>query len=177
MMQTGKLDVSFWESPLGWIGVVANEEALVKVHFHPEAEEEVERCLEAVGATDRCGSGGLAEEAMGQLKEYFLGRRRDFDLPLDYQPLSPFSIKILGALRDVAFGKTVTYGALALQTGHPRAARAVGHALALNPFPLIVPCHRVVGAGGRLTGYSGGQGVSTKKWLLDFERRTAESQG
>jgi methylated-DNA-[protein]-cysteine S-methyltransferase len=177
MAQTRLLFFSLWESPVGWIGVVGDDEALVEVHFHPESGE-VWRRIEAVGATLRCGAGGLPEKAMGQLQEYFIGSRRDFDLPLDFQTLPPFCVKTLLVLRNVAFGKTVTYGELAQQAGNPRAARAVGRAMVHNPFPLIVPCHRVVGAGGRLTGYSGGEGIATKQWLLDFERRmTEESLG
>jgi methylated-DNA-[protein]-cysteine S-methyltransferase len=172
-MEANCLSFSLLESPVGWIGVVANGESLLEVHLHPD-KGKVRHHFEAAWPTASSGDDGLTGVAMGQLEEYFLGQREEFHLPLDFSHLPPFFAKILDTLRRVPFGKTITYGELARQSGHPRAARAVGRAMAVNPFPIIVPCHRVVGAGGRLTGYSGGKGIDTKKWLLEFEGGRAE---
>jgi methylated-DNA-[protein]-cysteine S-methyltransferase len=155
-------------APIGWVGVVAAGEGLVGIGTHPNSDELrrrlLERYPEAVPATD-----GLTGRAIGQLQEYFGGARRVFDLPLDFRDLSVFSVTILRALCEVPFGRTVSYGELAKRCGAPKAARAVGRVMAANPFPLVVPCHRVVGTSGKLVGYSGGKGLPTKEWLLQFE--------
>ena len=93
--------------------------------------------------------------------------------PSTWRELTPFARDVLAALQQVPAGATVSYGELAARAGHPGAARAVGRVMAGNPLPLVVPCHRVVGANGALTGYSGAAGVATKKWLLEFEKRIA----
>jgi methylated-DNA-[protein]-cysteine S-methyltransferase len=109
--------------------------------------------------------------AIGQLGEYFAGRRRDFDLPLEWPRLEPTTAAVLRALMTVGYGETVTYGALALLSGTGVPARAIGSIMAANPWPIVVPCHRVVAADG-LGGYSGGergQELETKRWLLENE--------
>lgn len=117
----------------------------------------------------------LLSRAAIQLDEYFAGRRREFTLPLRMPAWRPFSLQVLERLRTVPYGGTITYGEMAGQAGSPRAARAVGQVMSANPLPIIIPCHRVLAAGGRVGGYSGGGGLVTKKWLLDFER--AHCQG
>lgn len=102
-----------------------------------------------------------------QLADYFKGHLRGFDLDLDFTLTSPFQRRVLFELKKVPYGETVTYGELAANIGRPQAARAVGRALQKNPLPIIVPCHRVVGADGTLTGYAGG--LDWKKLLLDLE--------
>ena len=101
-----------------------------------------------------------------QLDEYFDGSRRTFDLPLAPAGTA-FQHRVWGELARIAPGTTITYGELAAQAGHPRAARAVGAAVGRNPISIVVPCHRVVGSGGTLTGYAGG--VARKAFLLAFE--------
>lgn len=101
-----------------------------------------------------------------QLAEYFTGRRREFDLPLALRG-TPFQLQVWEELRRIPFGATCTYTELARRVGRPAAVRAVGRANATNPVSLVVPCHRVVGADGTLTGYGGGLGV--KRALLDLE--------
>lgn len=106
-------------------------------------------------------------EAERQLEEYFAGRRRSFDLPLALEGTA-FQRRVWEALLNVGYGETVTYGQLADQLGQPTAARAVGLANGRNPVSIIVPCHRVIGSNGSLTGYGGG--ISNKQRLLDLER-------
>jgi methylated-DNA-[protein]-cysteine S-methyltransferase len=106
------------------------------------------------------------------LNAYFAGEEGCFALP-PALPLTAFYHRILRATGAIPFGETVSYGALAAQVGKPAAARAVGQALRANPLPLLIPCHRVVAASGGLIGYSAGEGLSTKAWLLAFEARLA----
>jgi len=101
-----------------------------------------------------------------ELDEYFEGRRRDFDLPLDLR-VAPFHEAVLHELARVPYGRTETYGALAAKVGRPKAARAVGTVMNRNPIPIILPCHRIVGANGSLTGYAGG--LHVKRALLELE--------
>jgi methylated-DNA-[protein]-cysteine S-methyltransferase len=108
-------------------------------------------------------------EMADQLRDYLKGQRREFTIPIDWSVLRPFQQSALQATFAIPFGETRTYGELAHQIGHPRAARAVGRAEATNPMPLIIPCHRVVGADGKLHGYGGGEGLPTKEWLLKLE--------
>lgn len=108
--------------------------------------------------------------AAQQLREYFAGERREFDLVLDLQG-TPFQREVWTALLQIPNGSTWSYGELAQHLGRPNASRAVGAANGANPIPVIVPCHRVIGANGSLTGFGGG--LPIKRWLLDHERRHA----
>lgn len=138
-------------SPLGPLTVFEDETAVVAVEFGraPGGEETP-----------------LLDEARRQLDAYFDGRLRDFSLPLAAAG-SAFQRAVWAAISAIPYGETRTYGDLALRLGS--AARAIGGACGRNPIPIIVPCHRVVGAGGRLTGYSGGEGTDTKRVLLALE--------
>jgi len=111
----------------------------------------------------------LLLRAANELAAYFAGSTRDFAVPVDLSGLPPFTRQVLEVLRTVPYGETVTYAELAARVGSPRAARAVGRAVAVNPLPIVIPCHRVVAAGGRPGGYSGGGGLATKLWLLARE--------
>ena len=107
---------------------------------------------------------------VARLKAYAAGQAVDFsNVPIDLGPLSSFRRRVVDCCRHIAHGKTMTYGALAAWAGSPGAARAVGQCMATNRVPLIVPCHRVVSAGGRFGGYSGGSGIATKRRLLEME--------
>ena len=107
------------------------------------------------------------DDVRRELDEYFAGRRRDFDLPIDWALASAFGRRVLEATAEIPFGQVSTYGAVAAQAGNPKASRAAGRALGANPIPIVVPCHRVIGAGGRLTGYTGG--LHRKVALLQIE--------
>ena len=104
--------------------------------------------------------------AARQIEEYFAGTRREFRLPLDPEG-NPFQRRVWNALRKIPYGETWSYGQLAERIGRPGAARAVGSANARNPLPIVVPCHRVIGANGKLTGYYGG--LHLKAFLLELE--------
>jgi methylated-DNA-[protein]-cysteine S-methyltransferase len=106
------------------------------------------------------------DEVCRQLRAYFAGELRDFDLSLAMGG-SPFERRVWSALRRVPYGKTVSYGQIAAGIGQPKACRAVGLANGKNPIPIVVPCHRVIGADGSLAGYGGG--LDTKRWLLELE--------
>jgi methylated-DNA-[protein]-cysteine S-methyltransferase len=145
------------ETPIGRLGLVASDTALVAVDF--------ERVPEAAPAP----SHPMLELARTQLAEYFAGRRRSFELPLAPAG-SDWQKAVWQALVAIPFAKTVSYGELARGLGRPSAARAVGAANGKNPIAIVVPCHRVIGADGSLTGYAGG--VDRKRWLLDHESRS-----
>jgi methylated-DNA-[protein]-cysteine S-methyltransferase len=110
-------------------------------------------------------------EVRSQLAEYFAGERADFELPLAPAG-TPFQQRVWQQLREIPFGQLTTYGELAVEIGQPTAVRAVGMANGRNPISIIVPCHRVVGSTGSLTGYAGG--LAAKRWLLDHERAGAQ---
>lgn len=110
-----------------------------------------------------------AERALTEIAEYLAGDRREFTVPLDPAALPRFPWRVLQTCREIPYGQTVSYGELARRAGSPRAARAVGQALARNPWPLLVPCHRVLAAGGGLGGFQGG--LELKRRLLAGEQR------
>jgi methylated-DNA-[protein]-cysteine S-methyltransferase len=116
----------------------------------------------------------LLVEAARQLRAYFEGRLRDFDLPLAPQG-TEFQLRVWNALRAIPYGATASYGEIAKRTGDAGAARAVGLANGANPIPIVVPCHRVVGADGSMTGFGGG--IARKRWLLAHEARCVSPQG
>ena len=147
------------DSPIGELTVVAEDGALVGLYMTghrpaPDPESFGERVDDALPA------------ATAQLAEYFAGERTAFDLPLAPRGTA-FQQAVWAALRDIPYGETRSYGELAAALGRPGASRAVGLANGRNPLSIVVPCHRVVGAGGKLTGYAGG--MERKSWLLALE--------
>jgi methylated-DNA-[protein]-cysteine S-methyltransferase len=110
----------------------------------------------------------LIKKAAGQIREYFEGKRKKFDLPLAPHG-TEFQVKVWKALQKIPYGKTISYGELAVIVGNPKACRAVGMANNRNPIPVIIPCHRVIGKDGNLTGYAGG--LELKKLLLEIEKK------
>lgn len=149
----------FWmvvDSPIDPLLLVGDETGLCELSMQPHSPPE--------GA--RHDPAALADAAT-QLAEYFAGRRLRFDLPLSPAG-SPFQLRVWAALREIPYGRTTTYGEIAADLGHPTAARAVGLANGRNPLAVIVPCHRVIGRDGTLTGFGGG--LDRKRWLLEHER-------
>jgi len=152
------------ESPLGVLLVAATERGLCRVSF--QGEEALDELASTFGRRVLRLPGGL-DQARRQLDEYFAGRRQAFHLALDVAVRSSFQARVLAALARVPYGELTTYGRLASSLGRPSAARAVGAALHRNPLPVVLPCHRVVGADGRLVGYAGG--LERKRRLLELE--------
>ena len=146
-------------SPVGELLLTASETALTAVYFPTSRHGPPPRHIGTA-------SNGVLERARQQLEEYFAGARRGFDLPLEPAG-SAFELRVWEALRAIPYGTTVSYGELARSLGDPRGSRAVGAANGSNPIPIIVPCHRVIGARGELTGYGGG--LDRKRWLLEHE--------
>ena len=147
----------FVNTPFGAITVFADETALIAAEW---------------GAVPEQGRNPLVDAALDQLNRYFDGTLSDFDLPLAPAD-SPFRQAMRDAMLAIPYGETRTYGQIAARIGS--AARAVGAACATNPFPVIVPCHRVVGANGAMVGYTGGQGPQTKSALLALEGAIPQS--
>ncbi len=116
----------------------------------------------------------LAPSLVSELTRYFAGERVDFNVELDWTGHSPFNVRVWQACRKVGYGHTVSYGELASRIGCPGAARAVGGAMGRNPFPIVVPCHRVLKSDGTLGGYSGPGGVEWKRHLLELESTERE---
>ncbi|QSX07998.1 methylated-DNA--[protein]-cysteine S-methyltransferase [Alkalibacter rhizosphaerae] len=144
------------ESPIGKLWIVAGEEGICRIVFGKEPQEKME-----AKTTD------LLVQCMIQLDEYFSGKRREFDIPL-VPDSTPFQRRVYDRLLAIPYGQTQSYKDIAIAVGSPKGMRAVGGANNKNPIPIIIPCHRVIGADGRLIGYGGG--VSIKKWLLDHEK-------
>lgn len=163
-----------WKSPVGWLRVVAGRDGIRQVEFHRRLEEFAGS--ETAGPPDPSADDErLLDEARRQIDAYFAGTLSDFDLPLDLSSLSLFARRVLRTLRKVPCGSTLSYGELARKAGSPGAARAVGGVMAANPLPILIPCHRVVPASGGLGGYSGGEGSSSKRWLLEHEAALVSS--
>jgi methylated-DNA-[protein]-cysteine S-methyltransferase len=142
-------------SPLGPLRLLSNGRALVRIEFPEQHGEDGVACLDAV----------LAQTAR-ELKEYFSGSRRSFDVPLAAGG-TPFQHRVWEALRAIPYGELRSYRDIADSLGNRQAVRAVGAANGRNPIPVIVPCHRVVGSNGRLTGFAGG--LAAKRTLLELE--------
>jgi len=149
-------------TPLGDITAVADEDGLTQVILAGDDGSVLAEATEG---------GPIVDAAGVQLGEFFAGERMSFDVPLAPHG-TEFQQTVWKALCEVPFGATATYGDIAKAIGQPTATRAVGAANGRNPIPIIVPCHRVIGASGELTGYSGGSGIETKRRLLDHESGT-----
>ncbi|MGH3409221.1 MAG: methylated-DNA--[protein]-cysteine S-methyltransferase [Streptosporangiaceae bacterium] len=161
---TPRLSSTMIDSPLGPLMLVAGDGALAGLYLNERAPAKV---LAAIDADSKAG-GAVFAEAARQLDEYFDGRRQAFGLPLALDGTA-FQRTVWDALLGIGYGETVSYGELADRIGRPTASRAVGLANGRNPVSIIVPCHRVVGSDGSLTGYGGG--IGNKRHLLDLEQR------
>jgi methylated-DNA-[protein]-cysteine S-methyltransferase len=162
------VDVGFdvVDSPIGRLLVAASSRGLAAISFDSDPDDQLERLAKIAGPCV-LRSPKSVDPARRELDEYFAGRRHIFDLALDLRALPPFTVSVLHELARVPYGETTTYGALAARVGRPRAARAVGTVMHRNRIPIVLPCHRVVGASGDLVGYAGGLGM--KRALLELE--------
>jgi methylated-DNA-[protein]-cysteine S-methyltransferase len=148
------------ESPVGELLLTSDGTSLTRLLFAPFE-------VDPLWSEAPCP---VLDAAVAQLREYFAGERTTFDLPLEPAG-TPFQQTVWLALRDIPYAETINYGQLALRVGNRNASRAVGLANGRNPISIVVPCHRVIGANGSLTGYGGG--LDRKRLLLDLERRVA----
>jgi methylated-DNA-[protein]-cysteine S-methyltransferase len=153
------------DSPVGPLRLIGGDRGLRAILWGAEDTSRIASINEADLVE---GSTPVLDEAVIQLEEYFAGTRRVFDLALD-PPGTPFQQSAWMVLRTIPYGKTISYGQQALQLGDPKKARAVGAANGKNPLSIVVPCHRVVGSTGDLTGFAAG--LDIKSWLLDHERQ------
>jgi methylated-DNA-[protein]-cysteine S-methyltransferase len=143
----------YYHSPVGWLDIETIESAVTSIRF-------------CDGLEIQDNPNEMAMEALRQIDEYFAGERDRFDLPLEMKG-TPFQKTVWEKLLDIPYGKTISYLELSRRLGNVNAVRAAGHANGQNPLPIVVPCHRVIGADGNLIGYGGG--LWRKKWLLSHE--------
>lgn len=153
------------DTPVGRLRAVSDAGALVRVTWVSAGDLPANR----LGEND--GEDAVSRETARQLDAYFRGALTRFDLPIRFVGGSAFERGVWEAMRHIPYGETWTYGALADRVGG--VARAVGGACGRNPIPVVIPCHRVVGSSGQLVGFSGGDGVDSKRQLLDMERGQA----
>jgi len=152
--------IVYYHAAFGWIEIQASHDAVTSLVFCEERKNDV------------CKDSPILAECVRQLDEYFSGQRTCFDIPVK-QRGTKFQQSVWNVLTGIPFGKTVSYGDVAKMLNHPKAMRAVGAANGRNKVWIIVPCHRVIGADGSLTGYAGG--IDRKKWLLDHEKEIVQS--
>ena len=166
--EAGLLDVAYdmVDTPIGSLFVATTEGGLCRISYDPEPERVVEGLARTLGVRV-LRSARPVDETRRQLDEYFDRRRTEFELELDLRLAADFSRRVLDELALVPYGEVTTYGELARRAERPRAARAVGTVMNRNPIPIVLPCHRVVGASGSLVGYGGG--LDRKEMLLRLE--------
>ncbi len=152
---------STFETPFGRFELAVDVDGTLVELWLPNRS----KAVRSATAPSRAANDGM-DAVHSQLREYFAGRRRTFDLPLDPRG-TPFERRVWARLREIPYGATTSYGAIAHEFGLPNAARAVGRANGSNPIPIIIPCHRVIGADGTLTGFGGG--LPLKRALLELE--------
>lgn len=154
-------------TPLGDFRIAVSDLGLVAIEW-ADAQPELERHLQRLKCTLIPNQKKVAPYAR-ELKEYLQGKRTAFTIPIDWTPFTTFQREALQAVFRIPYGETRTYIDIAREIDRPHAYRAVGAANAMNPMPIIVPCHRVIGMDGKLHGYGGGEGIPTKEWLLKLE--------
>ncbi|QTX05146.1 methylated-DNA--[protein]-cysteine S-methyltransferase [Agromyces archimandritae] len=148
-------------SPIGRIELTADDTALTSLAIEREGRLPHDGFPELPNA--------VLEAAAAQLREYFAGERHEFDIPVRLEG-TPFQRAVWAEIQRLGWGEATSYGSIAAAVGRPSAARAIGGAVGANPIPIIVGCHRVLASDGRVTGYSGGEGVPTKLRLLGLEQ-------
>lgn len=168
MSSAEKIAYETVRTPIGAVHVAAGSRGVVAIGLGGSPSRFAQGVAKRVGTLPekRRGAAGAAGR---QVSDYLRGRRRTFRLRLDTRGLTDFQRAVLRAAARIPYGRTVSYGEIARGLRRPLAARAVGQALGANPLPLVIPCHRVVGARGSLGGYSAERGVAVKRWLLRLE--------
>jgi methylated-DNA-[protein]-cysteine S-methyltransferase len=148
------------DSPIGRIEMTSDNDVITALSIERDGR------LPWLGLPEK--SNKVLDRAARQLTQYFSGKRTSFDVPVAMRG-TEFQKAVWNELMQLGFGQVTSYGAIGAATGRATAGRAVGGAIGANPIPIIVPCHRVLGSDHRVTGYSGGNGIPTKRWLLDHE--------
>ncbi len=166
----GLVDVSYAsvDTPFGHLLLAGTRKGLVKVAFPEQDTGEVLELLARRLSPRIVEAPAALDAARRELEEYFDGARRAFELPLDWSLIGPFARRVLRTTAKIPYGDSLTYGEVAAGAGSPGGSRAAGNALGANPIPIVIPCHRVLRAGGILGGYAGGP--ERKQWLLAHER-------
>jgi methylated-DNA-[protein]-cysteine S-methyltransferase len=157
------------DTPIGPVSVAGGPSGIFRIALASGPERLREELEARLGPpSPRCRWDDV-EECLKQIDEYFAGTRKSFRVRLDRREGTRFSKDVWNAMKRIPYGRTRAYGEIAERIGRPGAARAIGQACGANPLPLVVPCHRVVAAGGGLGGF--GSGLAVKRWLLDFEEK------
>ncbi|MGH9168737.1 MAG: methylated-DNA--[protein]-cysteine S-methyltransferase [Acidimicrobiia bacterium] len=167
--ERGLLDVAYttFDSPLGRLLLAASPRGLLRLAYEDQPADVILQDLASRVSPRVLEMAAPLDSARRQLEEYFRGRRRSFEIAIDWTLTAGFRRRVLRATARVPFGSLSTYREVAVAAGHARAARAAGNALGANPIPVVVPCHRVVRTGGELGGYTGG--LERKLLLLELE--------
>jgi methylated-DNA-[protein]-cysteine S-methyltransferase len=176
-LDEGLADVAYThaDSPLGPLLLAATPRGLACVSYSDfRSEDETLGRIAARLSPRVIEAPARLDDVRRQLEDYFEGRRRDFELAIDWGLVGDFGRRVLGRTTRIPYGEVATYGDVAREIGSPRAARATGNALGSNPMPIVVPCHRVVASGGKVGGYTGG--LERKQLLLTLERSSGEGR-
>jgi len=168
-----KVAIDSCQTAWGWVGIASSPSGLLALTLPEPTQEKALKPL-----LERWREGQLYDDPRldglkRKLQQYFDGQQVLFDEPLDLSEATAFQRRVWSAVRDIPYGETRSYGQIARQVGSPGAARAVGRAMATNPTPIVIPCHRVIGSGGDLRGFGGG--LDLKRHLLEMERPPGES--
>jgi methylated-DNA-[protein]-cysteine S-methyltransferase len=164
----GLLDVAYdlADTPIGTLLVATTDRGLCRISYDPQPELEAESLAHTFGVRVLRATKPI-DPVRRQLDEYFAGRRRAFEVPIDWSPLRGYTREVLRRTAEIPFGEASTYADIALRAGSPRGWRAAGNALGANPMPIVVPCHRVLASSGGIGGYTGG--LDRKRFLLRLE--------
>ena len=165
----GLADIAYatLDSPLGELHAAVTRRGLVRIGFAEEGSDELAQELAQRLSARIVRAPRMLDPVRRELEEYFAGSRTRFELELDWTLIGPFARLVLARTAAIPYGSHSSYGEIAAQAGSPRGARAAGNALGSNPIPIVIPCHRVLHAGGGLGGYGGG--LERKRWLLELE--------
>lgn len=150
-----------YKSPIGTLYIVEENEKIIEIRYENKKEEVLEKNTK------------ILEKAVQELEEYFKGKRKEFDIPLNPKG-TEFMKKVWKELQKIPYGKTTSYGKIAEKIGNPKASRAVGMANHNNPIPIIIPCHRVIGKNNKMVGYA--LGIDRKEYLLNLELKVKETE-
>ncbi len=160
-----KIFYSFMETQFGTLLLASTEKGMKRIML--SGSNQLNQLRQEFGKNQLRENKNFNENAAEQLRQYFQGKRKQFSLPLDLEG-TDFQKQVLWAVQEVLYGTTQSYKEIAQKIGNPRAVRAVGNANRTNPLPIIIPCHRIIGSDGSMTGYGGG--IDLKRKLLEFEK-------